>query len=115
MLTVERELEETESGVGTSYTYSSGESEDTGTNTAMYENPCIAPGKEQDVCDWLLTAANWRKKYAVKNRCDPAVEIGDILVIEDAFHNDDAAIVTGLDVTFDGVLSCVTEAEGVIG
>lgn len=115
VLTVERELEETESGVGTSYTYSSGESEDTGTNTAMYENPCIAPGKEQDVCDWLLTAANWRKKYAVKNRCDPAVEIGDALVIEDAFHNDDAAIVTGLDVTFDGVLSCVTEAEGVIG
>lgn len=115
VLTVERELEETASGVGTSYTYTSGESEDTGTNTAMYENPCIAPGKEQDVCDWLLTAANWRKKYAVKNRCDPAVEIGDILVIEDAFHNDDAAIVTGLDVTFDGVLSCVTEAEGVIG
>ena len=115
VLTVERELEETASGVGTSYTYTSGESEDTGTNTAMYENPCIAPGKEQTVCDWLLTAANWRKKYAVKNRCDPAVEIGDALRIADAFHNDDVAIVTGLDVTFDGVLSCVTEAEGVIG
>lgn len=115
VLTVERELEETESGVGMSYTYTSGESEDTGTNTASYENPCIAPGQEQAVCDWLLAAANWRKKYAVKNRCDPAVEIGDALVIEDAFHNDDAAIVTGLDVSFNGVLSCVTEAEGVIG
>ena len=115
VLTVERELEETEYGQGTSYTYTSGEGEDTGTNTASYENPCIAPGKEQDVCDWLLAAANWRKKYAVKNRCDPAVEIGDALVIEDAFHNDDAAIVTGLDVTFDGVLSAVTEAAGIIG
>ena len=119
VLTVERELEEVDPGVegtsvGVTYTYTSGESEDTGTNTASYENPCIAPGKEQDVCDWLLTAANWRKKYSVKNRCDPAVEIGDALVIEDAFHNDDAAIVTGLDVTFDGVLSAVTEAAGVL-
>ena len=49
--------------------------------------------------------------YAVRNRCDPAVEIGDAVVISDAFRNDDAAIVTGLDIQYNGALSCVTEAE----
>ena len=114
VLTVNRELEggeDDEEPSGKSYTYTSGEPDDQGVNTASYENPCIAPGNEQAVCDWLLTAANWRKKYAVKNRCDPAVEIGDAVVIEDAFHNNDAAVVTGLEVSYNGVLSCVTEAE----
>ena len=119
VLTVKRELEVVGEGdnasQGTAYTYTAGVSDGEGVNTASYENPCIAPGQEQAVCDWLLTAANWQKKYAVKNRCDPAVEIGDAVIIEDAFHNNDAAIVTGLEVTYDGVLSCVTTAERSFG
>ena len=120
VLTVTRELERREGAsdaddTGVTYTYTSGVSDDEGVNTASYENPCVAPGQEQAVCDWLLGAANWRKKYAVKNRCDPAAEIGDTLVIADAFRNDDPALVTGLDIQFDGALSCVTEAARELG
>ncbi|MBQ3860836.1 MAG: hypothetical protein II779_09920, partial [Clostridia bacterium] len=62
--------------------------------------------------DWLLVMSNWRKQYAVKNRCDPAVEIGDTLEIADAFGNDGLALVTGIEISYDGVLSAVTEAAG---
>ena len=110
-LTVTREYGEEHDPETETFTFTSGEADDTGENTALYENPCVVPENGQAVCDWLLTAVNWRKKYAVKNRCDPAVEIGDALVISDAFRNDDAAIVTGLDIRFDGVLSATTEAE----
>lgn len=111
-LTVNRELEsDPETGGDVTETYHSGVADDSGAAVASYENPCVAPGQGQAVADWLLVMANRRKKYAVKNRCDPAVEIGDTLVIADAFRNDDRAVVTGLDIEYDGGLSCVTEAD----
>lgn len=111
-LTVPRELEsDPETGGDVTETYHSGIADDSGAAVASYENPCVAPGQGQAVADWLLVMANRRKKYAVKNRCDPAVEIGDTLVIADAFHNDDRAVITGLDIEYDGGLSCVTEAD----
>lgn len=110
-LTVRRELEETEGGGEVTETYHAGVADDSGMAVAMYENPCVAASNGEAVAAWLLTMANRRKKYAVKNRCDPAVEIGDTLVIADAFHNDDRAVITGLDIEYDGGLSCVTEAD----
>ena len=110
-LTVTRKYPEGHDPETETETYAAGESDETGENTVVYRNPCVAPGNGQTVCGWLLEAANWRKKYAVRNRCDPAVEIGDAVVISDAFRNDDAAIVTGLDIQYNGALSCVTEAE----
>lgn len=110
-LTVNRELQKDADGNDVTETYRSGVLDSEGTHTATYENPCVAAASGQAVADWLLVTANRRKKYAVKNRCDPAVEIGDTLVIADAFHNDDRAVVTGLDIEFDGGLSCVTEAD----
>ena len=56
--------------------------------------------------------ANWAKRYAVRNRCDPAVEIGDTLKIADVFGNNENAFVTGLDVSFNGTLSANTKAAG---
>ena len=110
-LTVNRELQKDADGNDVTETYRSGVLDSEGTHTATYENPCVAAASGQAVADWLLVTANRRKKYAVKNRCDPAVESGDTLVIADAFHNDDRAVVTGLDIEFDGGLSCVTEAD----
>ena len=110
-LTVNRELQKDADGNDVTETYRSGVLDSEGTHTATYENPCVAAESGQAVADWLLVTANRRKKYAVKNRCDPAVEIGDTLVIADAFHNDDRAVVTGLDIEFDGGLVCVTEAD----
>lgn len=78
-----------------------------------YSNPCVADSAGQAVCDWLFAVANMRKKYNVKNRCDPAVEIGDTLNIADAYGNRENAIVTGLSVTFGKSLYAQTEAVGV--
>lgn len=78
-----------------------------------YANPCIADSEGQTVADWLFAAANMRKKYKVKNRCDPAAEIGDTLNIADAYGNHENAVVTGLDIRFGSSLSAVTEAVGV--
>ena len=105
-LTVSREVEGADME-----TYTAG-SAAYGENTAEYSNPCVAPGKGQDVADWLLVMANWAKRYAVRNRCDPAVEIGDTLKIADVFGNNENAFVTGLDVSFNGTLSANTKAAG---
>lgn len=110
-LAVPRELEKDEDGNDVVEYYASGTPDDEGSATASYENPCVAPGQGQAVADWLLVTANRRKKYAVKNRCDPAVEIGDTLVIADAFRNDDRAVVTGLEIVYDGGLYATTEAD----
>ncbi len=111
-LTVPRELEPDEDGNPTKELYAAGQSDDRGAHTAVYENPCVAAANGQAVADWLLVMSNWRKQYAVKNRCDPAVEIGDTLEIADAFGNDGLALVTGIEISYDGVLSAVTEAAG---
>lgn len=114
-LTVKHELEVGQhGGQGVTYRYTSGVADDEGTNTVSYTNPCVAPGQEQDVCDWLLTAANWRRQYAVKNRCDPAIELGDTVVIEDAFRYNGAALVTGVEIHYNGTLWAVTNAAAVI-
>lgn len=92
-------------------TYESGKT--TSGNTILYyDNPCIAAEQGNDVADWLLQIANWAKHYSVKNRCDPAVELADTLKIQDIFGNDNNAVVTGLDVTYDGTLSAITKAMG---
>ena len=104
------ELEKDEQGDPVTETYTAGEPDDEGAHTAVYENPCVLAANGQTVANWLLSMSNWRKLYAVKNRCDPAVELGDTLMIEDAFHNDNNAVVTGIEVSYDGTLSAVTSA-----
>lgn len=77
-----------------------------------YSNPCIADSEGQAVAEWLLRTANMMRRYKVRNRCDPAVEIGDTLRIADAYGNDGNAVVTGLNITFGQSLSATTEAIG---
>lgn len=79
---------------------------------AGYSNPCIADSEGQEVADWLLQTANMMRRYKVKNRCDPAVEIGDTLRIADAYGNNGNAVVTGLNIRFGQSLSATTEAIG---
>lgn len=83
------------------------------TRAEGYSNPCVADSEGQAVADWLLSAANLRKRYKVKNRCDPAVEVGDTLQIADAFRNQENAVVTGFDIKFEKSLSATTEAIGI--
>ena len=107
-LTVQHDLDEDTPTV----TYTSGTPDAEGDTAASYSNPCVYEDNGQDVADWLLVMANMAKKYAVKNRCDPAVEIGDTYKIADVFENDDSAIISGIDIHYDGVLSSLVEASG---
>lgn len=79
---------------------------------ALFGNPCVADSAGQDVAGWLLARSRMRKRYAVKNRCDPAVEIGDTLRIDDIFGNRENAVITGLEIEYNGTLSAETEGVG---
>ena len=78
-----------------------------------YSNSCVADSEGQAVCEWLFAVSSMRKRYMVRNRCDPAVEIGDTLNIADAYGNRENALVTGLTITFGTGLAAETEAIGV--
>lgn len=83
-----------------------------GASTQSFRNPCVAPENGASVAAWLLSGLQRRKNYAVKNRCDPAVEIGDTLRIDDIFGNRETAVVTGIEIDYDGTLSAVTKGVG---
>ena len=94
---------------GRHVTYTTGDAD----RAVTYSNPCIADSAGQEVVNWLFAAAKMRKKYAVQNRCDPAVELGDTIRIADAFDNFETGVVTGLDIAFGSSLSAITSAIGV--
>ena len=91
--------------MGVMLTYTSG----SGENIKSVMNPCVADSEGQAVADWLFGIYKWRKFYKVKNRCDPAVTIGDTINITDIFGNRENALITGLDISYSGGLSAVTE------
>lgn len=95
--------------VGVWLTYIAGE----GKNIKSVSNPCVADSEGQAVADWLLSIYRWRKFYKVKNRCDPAVQIGDTLNITDIFGNEENALITGIDISYSGGLSATTEGVGI--
>ena len=75
-------------------------------------NESVAPTRTDEIGEWLLKVYRERRRYAVKNRCDPAIEIGDTVRIEDAYGNNDNVVVTGIEITYDGGLSAVTKGVG---
>lgn len=81
--------------------------------TETITNPCVAPSMGNQVAAWLLERLGRQKRYKVKCRCDPAVEIGDTVRIDDIFGNRGIAIVTALDISYNGSLSATMEAVGV--
>jgi hypothetical protein len=83
-----------------------------GRNVKTISNPCVAPSAGADVAAWVLAWANRRKIYKAKNRCDPAVELGDTNRIADIYGNKGLAVVTSLEVEYTGGLSAVTGGVG---
>ena len=83
-----------------------------GKSVISISNPCVAPSAGASVAAWVLSVAGRRKKYAVRNRCDPAVEVGDTVVIHDIFRHAGEAVVTSSEIRFDGGLSAVTGGVG---
>lgn len=83
-----------------------------GRNIRTVENTCVAPSAGNAVAAWLLARYQRRKKYSVKNRCDPAVEIGDTIRIHDIYGNRGTAIVTDIEIQYDGGMYAVTGGVG---
>jgi hypothetical protein len=83
-----------------------------GAIVTSFQNPCVAKSAGASVAAWLLSGLGRRKNYAVKNRCDPAVEIGDTIAAADIFGNFENAVVTGVEVSYDGTLHAVTKGVG---
>ena len=83
-----------------------------GSTVQSFSNPCVAPSNGSAVAAWLLGGLKMRKQYAVKNRCDPAVEIGDTVKIDDIFSNRENAVVTEIEADWNGTLSAVTKGVG---
>lgn len=110
-LMVMNEYEVDEDGEPIRHVYTAG-SFAIGAMTQTFKNACVAPENGEAVAAWLLAGLQRRKSYAVKNRCDPAVEIGDTLRIDDIFKNRETAVVTGLEIEYDGVLSAITKGVG---
>lgn len=89
-------------------TYTAGE----GKRGKTISNPCVAPENGEAVAAWLLERINWRKKYAVKNRCNPAIESTDTIRIFDTFGNTGLAVVTGQTIRYNGALNATFNAVG---
>jgi hypothetical protein len=83
-----------------------------GDSIRLFANPCVADSAGQAVADWLLARCRMRKHYDVMNRCNPAVEIGDTLRIDDIFGNQECGVVTNIEINYNGTLSASTKAVG---
>lgn len=103
VLTVQNEHSETK------VEYSAG----VGKNVKSVENPCVAPENGAAVANWLLGKYNLLKRYNVRNRGDFSVEIGDTVNIEDAYKQNQNAVITGVEVHYSGGVYAVTKAVGV--
>lgn len=83
-----------------------------GKNVRSISNPCVAPSMGAAVAEWVLAWSNRRKVYAVKNRCDPATELGDTNRIHDIYGGRGTAVITSIEVEYTGGLSAVTGGIG---
>ncbi len=81
-----------------------------GANVIEVTNPCVHDESGAEVAAWLLACYKRRIHYKVKNRCDPAVEIGDTVRLDDAYGENLNASVTGIDMYYTGGVYANTEA-----
>lgn len=83
-----------------------------GENTVSVTNPCVALSEGQAVADWLRLCYRRRRKFSASNQGNPALDIGDTLTIRDAYGQALSAVMTGANLTYNGILSAVTKATG---
>lgn len=68
----------------------------------------------ENVAKWILRQMNYRAKYTVNWRGNPAHELNDIVTIEDAYNQNRNAIITKIELTYQGYLKGRTKARGLI-
>lgn len=64
------------------------------------------------VANWVLQEKNYRAIYSVDWRGNPAYEMNDIVDIENSFGDNKNAIITGINLHYEGYLSGTLEARG---
>ncbi len=67
-----------------------------------------------NVANWIFRQLNYRAKYSVNWRGNPAHELSDIVTIEDAYNQNRDAIISKIELTYQGYLEGKTEARGLI-
>ena len=77
------------------------------------DNPLITDTiMAANVANWILTEHNKRNIYNINWRQNPAIEAGDILVVEDGFSENKTARITRQEYNFNGALTGKTYAKG---
>lgn len=66
----------------------------------------------QSVANWLLAQKQYRAKYSVNWRGNPAHELSDVIAIENTYGSDMDAMITKTELTYQGYLQARTEAKG---
>lgn len=66
------------------------------------------------VANWILAQKQYRAKYSVNWRGNPAHEMADIIAIENTYGADKTAIITRAEYSYAGYLQARTEAKGAV-
>lgn len=83
------------------------------TLSVTVENPLIGTlSHAEDVAEWLLNEYKKRFLYEVNWRMNPALEIGDIVTVEDDFSEDKTMRITKNDFQYQGYLTGKTNGRG---
>ncbi len=77
------------------------------------ENPLINTVQHaQRVAEWIIRESNLRAIYDINWRQNPALELGDVVLIEDGFNEKRRSRIIKNEFNFDGALSGKTETKG---
>lgn len=77
------------------------------------DNPLInSVAHAADIAQWIIGESNLRALYQVNWRQNPALECGDIVIIEDSFGAEKQSRITKQEFEFAGYLSGKTESKG---
>lgn len=82
-------------------------------STLKCDNPLINSIEQAtDIAKWIIAESNLRALYQVNWRQNPALECGDIVIIEDSFSAEKQSRITKQEFEFAGYLSGKTETKG---
>ena len=85
-----------------------------GETLSLTENTLIdSPDMAMAVAYWILTQKNDRRaKYTMDFRGNPLHELADVVEIENSYGTNKKAIMTKIDMSYEGYLQAKTEAKG---
>lgn len=66
------------------------------------------------VANWIMAQKQYRAKYSINWRGNPAHELSDVIAIENTYGGDMGAMITKTELTYQGYLQARTEARGAV-